>query len=103
MGRTPHGVRGLKYSCHYNHLVKIMSHPTRGAWIEILTVAESPLTSTSRTPHGVRGLKYPVYRGAQGRSLGRTPHGVRGLKYLCAQGGPGKLVSHPTRGAWIEI
>ena len=58
MGRTPHGVRGLKYSCHYNHLVKIMSHPTRGAWIEILTVAESPLTSTSRTPHGVRGLKF---------------------------------------------
>ena len=57
IGRTPHGVRGLKSSG--SRLT-----PTRG----------------SRTPHGVRGLKSHVMVGV-GRVPGRTPHGVRGLKF----------------------
>ena len=80
-----------------------LSHPSRGAWIEITRRTGSPLPS-SRTPHGVRGLKYNVLRlsaidsmshpsrGAwieiliptyARSSAGRTPHGVRGLKYSC--------------------
>ena len=37
MRRTPHGVRGLKYTIRRKHMVL-----------------------QSRTPHGVRGLKYVV-------------------------------------------
>ena len=36
-GRTPHGVRGLKYSNPSASALSYSSHPTRGAWIEILT------------------------------------------------------------------
>ena len=34
-GRTPQGVRGLKYAEKQNKYLKISSHPARGAWIEI--------------------------------------------------------------------
>ena len=33
--RTPRGVRGLKYVVTWGSVVTIMSHPSRGAWIEI--------------------------------------------------------------------
>ena len=36
-----------------------VSHPSRGAWIEI-SRAEPPTECTRRTPHGVRGLKSVV-------------------------------------------
>ena len=55
----------------------------------------------SRTPHGVRGLKQFALHAVVG-VLRRTPHGVRGLKpdlHLLINT---RLVSHPTRGAWIE-
>ena len=35
--------------------------------------------------------------------LGRTPHGVRGLKYEGGQATHREGMSHPSRGAWIEI
>ena len=35
--------------------------------------------------------------------MGRTPHGVRGLKFVAVQDMAALDVSHPTRGAWIEI
>ena len=35
-GRTPYGVRGLKYSPNFFEKALIQSHPARGAWIEIL-------------------------------------------------------------------
>ena len=79
------------------------SHPSRGAWIEILPGELVKSVVLSRTPHGVRGLKchhlvrQPVVpwshpsRGAWieiwrsiatiGNKKGRTPHGVRGLKF----------------------
>ena len=55
--RTPRGVRGLKYfSSHdYNSLLK--SHPSRGAWIEILEWPWEAVGGSRRTPRGVRGLK----------------------------------------------
>ena len=57
-----------------------MSHPSRGAWIEI-------------TPMGL----------PKSAICGRTPHGVRGLKYPVPDGRPALDRSHPSRGAWIEI
>ena len=56
-GRTPHGVRGLKFPLYRLASNKILSHPTRGAWIEIPFSILRPYTFWGRTPHGVRGLK----------------------------------------------
>ena len=36
LSRTPHGVRGLKSAAALPCSVDVESHPTRGAWIEIL-------------------------------------------------------------------
>ena len=35
-GRTPHGVRGLKFDLLLGLLRRHWSHPARGAWIEML-------------------------------------------------------------------
>ena len=35
LGRTPHGVRGLKFQLGPVGLEFVESHPSRGAWIEI--------------------------------------------------------------------
>ena len=78
--RTPHGVRGLK-------------------WSDLQAIEYA---GRRRTPHGVRGLKCneasPEY---QRRS--RTPHGVRGLKWSDVDVRSQRPASHPSRGAWIEI
>ena len=78
--RTPHGVRGLKFWIFVGRQTEVESHPSRGAWIEM-----------------------PDRRRNSGRWSGRTPHGVRGLKF----GSPVVISaveeSHPSRGAWIEI
>ena len=56
------------------------SHPSRGAWIEI------------------------IVHGAVNKALiRRTPRGVRGLKFGVMGGGGRPNMSHPSRGAWIEI
>ena len=55
--RTPHGVRGLKYLCDLVEDFASMSHPTRGAWIEIFAYILGHISKSRRTPHGVRGLK----------------------------------------------
>ena len=56
-----------------------LSHPSRGAWIEMLDNSPRMIAFTTRTPHGVRGLKcllaHFIHNGEA-----RTPHGVRGLK-----------------------
>ena len=78
-GRTPQGVRGLKFGfpCH---------HPDQHR----------------RTPQGVRGLK-SVFVPSYGRPRGRTPQGVRGLKSVIQYQLHSRTASHPARGAWIEI
>ena len=63
-----------------NNLWAIKSHPSRGAWIEIHRASESGKPSEGRTPRGVRGLKLA------GNTLESTSNR-----------------SHPSRGAWIEI
>ena len=37
-GRTPHGVRGLKYDPRVHGINLSQSHPSRGAWIEITSL-----------------------------------------------------------------
>ena len=81
-GRTPHGVRGLKF---FHHPGGCGSYHVR------------------RTPHGVRGLKWDYLAAVEEDNEGRTPHGVRGLKLRCVQLGHIGGQSHPTRGAWIEM
>ena len=39
LGRTPHGVRGLKYVAVVGELGRVESHPSRGAWIEMANLA----------------------------------------------------------------
>ena len=60
--------------------LEVMSHPTRGAWIEMPQIYGDQHELASRTPHGVRGLK--------------------SSQFLLKQKRP---ASHPTRGAWIEM
>ena len=57
------------------------SHPSRGAWIEIISIYTTPATPPRRTPHGVRGLKLLECQKHRGNHS-RTPHGVRGLKSI---------------------
>ena len=38
-------------------ITKIESHPARGAWIEIFSLAGVTVSLVGRTPQGVRGLK----------------------------------------------
>ena len=52
-GRTPHGVRGLKFALQGIDDYPQLSHPARGAWIEI---ADSQETSARRRQsHPARG------------------------------------------------
>ena len=57
MGRTPPGVRGLKFATDGTWADIMPSHPTRGAWIEIGYKIRAKLIYLRRTPPGVRGLK----------------------------------------------
>ena len=56
-GRTPQGVRGLKYCGTSLILGLAESHPARGAWIEISVKKYFSAGDGCRTPQGVRGLK----------------------------------------------
>ena len=80
-GRTPQGVRGLKFYAHFLCLRRDESHPARGAWIEIC------LRVTAGT-----GLA--VSHPARGAWIEISCFGLYGS--LLA-------MSHPARGAWIEI
>ena len=80
VGRTPSGVRGLKSICHILDMIFLcrtpsgvrglkslemdmhdstleLSHPVRGAWIEMDFKSTGDPQALSRTPSGVRGLK----------------------------------------------
>ena len=81
-GRTPQGVRGLK-SLSFTPIVSVTSsHPARGAWIEIVVTYNGQSVTKS---HPARGAWIEIYGGRaqyQRRNC-RTPQGVRGLKSLC--------------------
>ena len=79
-----------------------MSHPVRGAWIEIASLHTLRQPAYRRTPLGVRGLKFdPII--VNSPRLGRTPSGVRGLKFSLPSAIILATTSHPVRGAWIEM
>ena len=59
-----------------------MSHPTRGAWIEIFWQQLACVYRICRTLPGVRGLKCDESDPAPPNAEGRTLPGVRGLKYI---------------------
>ena len=78
-GRTPQGVRGLQFGSKMWTFRFYLSHPARGAWIEISIADGFIAVNDSRTPQGVRGLKLLTLVALM-CSAGRTPQGVRGLK-----------------------
>ena len=80
MGRTPPGVRGLKFCCRLFRIRDYKSHPTRGAWIEINGVDQGDVTV--QASHPTRGAWIEI------------SDAVNKLVFF---------LSHPTRGAWIEI
>ena len=102
--RTPQGVRGLKcHVCACQYSIGKVSHPARGAWIEIITHLRVCSIPYGRTPQGVRGLKCSGCAGFL-YALCRTPQGVRGLKLTMSHRQRRPMdASHPARGAWIEI
>ena len=57
----------------------MMSHLTRGAWIEIRLPTLADTASRRRTSHEVRGLKSSD-NWLEHIGTGRTSHEVRGLK-----------------------
>ena len=99
--RSPHGERGLKPCPPFPHTWTHKSLPSRGAWIETLTLWTVP-SIARRSPHGERGLKHVFKHSSRPNSGslpsrgawietypiaavrlvagGRSPHGERGLK-----------------------
>ena len=79
-----------------------VSHLTRGAWIEIIGSLDTS-NVLGVAPHtrcvdwNINSLEWVFYNSR------RTSHEVRGLKSLPSAFTPLKLMSHLTRGAWIEM
>ncbi len=107
-------------------IVNELSHPSRGAWIEMSIRPPPDGEASGRTPHGVRGLKSELLarfdagemshpsRGAwieiaacrqRPRGPGRTPHGVRGLKSFCRRRRATRLsrTPHGVRGLKLAL
>ena len=101
-GRTSHEVRGLKYLTWIIRIHLIMSHLTRGAWIEIV-IGLRCLSRPHVAPH-TRCVDWNVRkRWINAEKHSRTSHEVRGLKLFWKCRNCFKIKSHLTRGAWIEI
>ena len=102
-GRTPQGVRGLKLPGNQALCHRHLSHPARGAWIEI-AIPKNPVPSLLSS-HPARGAWIEICKASQNRKRppGRTPQGVRGLKFVNVIDNRASVRSHPARGAWIEI
>ena len=104
MCRSPHGERGLKLDVNIaEELVRHVSLPSRGAWIEIQYQRAAAPSTTSLPSRGawieIRGVPCCGTPG-----IGRSPHGERGLKSGTVTAQPaGGEPSLPSRGAWIEI
>ena len=61
-------------------MLATVSHPTMGAWIEILKCRGASGLLDGRTPRWVRGLKSDHGIRGTKKMYGRTPRWVRGLK-----------------------
>ena len=78
------------------------SHPSRGAWIEIIISGQHLDTVHGRTPHGVRGLKC-IQSGRGDRDSGSHPSRGAWIEIISCAKNSSVGTSHPSRGAWIEI
>ena len=80
-----------------------LSHPARGAWIEIYSYFTA--FSSCFQSHPARGawIEITLLQIVDQLTERRTPQGVRGLKYQSKYKNVLENPSHPARGAWIEI
>ena len=102
-GRTPQGVRGLKYAGLAGLELPLGRTPQGVRGLKFQDLDTGRLHYVRRTPQGVRGLKF-VERAVVPDGLSRrTPQGVRGLKCAGIRGQECCAASHPARGAWIEM
>ena len=101
--RTPRGVRGLKSTLDTGLATStVPSHPSRGAWIEILLIRILRYLPASHPSRGA-WIEILGITGVAVITVSRTPRGVRGLKLEAGEELPAGRMSHPSRGAWIEI
>ena len=66
LGRTPHGVRGLKSGLPDRPVQDQRSHPSRGAWIEI---PRHRVRTRSTWSHSSRGAWIEIYYDMARRGL----------------------------------
>ena len=101
-GRTPRGVRGLKWKDTRKRYDQRKSHPSRGAWIEIRSSysCRGPVWS-----HPSRGAWIEILLCAADQVTGHASHPSRGawIEIQVRRRRPLRAMSHPSRGAWIEI
>ena len=87
----------MKFILTASQIDTVLSHLTRGAWIEIQCCLKWQREGTGRTSHEVRGLKFAGIGGFHS-GFGRTSHEVRGLKlYISAVNADIKHVAPHTR------
>ena len=79
-GRTPQGVRGLKCYMAGLLLQTDVSHPARGAWIEINDAGVQRGGRAGSHPARGAWIEISLWTLVSGVLGGRTPQGVRGLK-----------------------
>ena len=98
IGRTPQGVRGLKFRRWHCRPPLRRSHPARGAWIEIF--APHPDGHNKNPSHPARGawIEIVIHLLAAMDMDGRTPQGVRGLKFFNPQQGALSTIVAPRKG-----
>ena len=80
-----------------------MSHPARGAWIEISMQAALERYMVGRTPQGVRGLKSARDELLVLRIRSHPARGAWIEILSIAKAASQPIESHPARGAWIEM
>ena len=100
--RTPQGVRGLKYAVDEHTPPQVRRTPQGVRGLKYSPLFPLGEIVARRTPQGVRGLK-SAGLDSVAPLLCRTPQGVRGLKLRSGGLRHHGLLSHPARGAWIEI
>ena len=102
--RVSHPSRGawIEIQRELHHHQRRPSHPSRGAWIEITMVSLGKFKVGSHPSRGA-WIEIETTSIDMPEPESRTPHGVRGLKLLMVIVLLAISTSHPSRGAWIEI
>ena len=86
-----------------SRLILVVSHPTRGAWIEMILYQR---LSSLYSSHPTRGAWIEISVTSFGRCIIAMSHPTRGAWIEIRSILFGRWFlrpSHPTRGAWIEI